>query len=254
MKHALIIGAEKNSGLGIARKFLKEGWSVVITSRDNNEIKKVAKDLEDEFKIKCYGFKYSSIDSHIDAPLLFEKIEKEGIKINSIVCVAADLGRWMDPLTVDAKRFSDVLYTNVMGYFMVAREGVKHMIKYDSAKDATIVFIGSVNYLNALPERCAYVASKGAIASMTKALALDFAKYGVRVNCLAPGAIVTDRYDELTDDEIKRRSEAIPLGQFSTKETIGENVYFLASKASFPMTGAVVISDGGSNSIMPGAF
>ena len=76
----------------------------------------------------------------------------------------------------------------------------------------------------------------------------------MRVNCLAPGAIVTDRYDELTDDEIKRRSEAIPLGQFSTKETIGENVYFLASKASFPMTGAVVISDGGSNSIMPGAF
>ena len=185
---------------------------------------------------------------------MFEKIEKAGIELDSLVCVAADLGRWMDPLTVDGQAWANVLHTNVVGYFMPARAAVRQMIRPGKAKGATIVFTGSVNYINALPERSAYVASKGAISSMTKALALDFAKYGVRVNCIAAGAILTDRYDGLDQEEFERRRSAIPLHEFSSKETMGEHAYFLASSASFPMTGSVVVVDGGSTSIMPGAF
>ena len=222
MKTVLITGAERNSGYGMARKFLSEGWSVVITSRNEEQVQKVAADLEEEFKIPCYGFGFSPLDAITDTDVLFEKIEKAGIELDSLVCVAADLGR--------------------------------QMIRTGKAKGATIVFTGSVNYINALPERSAYVASKGAISSMTKALALDFAKYGVRVNCIAAGAILTDRYDGLDQEEFERRRSAIPLHEFSSKETMGEHAYFLASSASFPMTGSVVVVDGGSTSIMPGAF
>jgi NAD(P)-dependent dehydrogenase (short-subunit alcohol dehydrogenase family) len=137
---------------------------------------------------------------------------------------------------------------------MPARAAVKQMVRTGKAKGATIVFVSSINYITALPERSAYVASKGAICSMTKALAIDFGKYGVRVNCIAPGPIITDRYDGLDDDEIKRRREAIPSGEFSTKETMGENVYFLASSASAPMSGSVMIVDGGLSSIVNGAY
>ena len=89
---------------------------------------------------------------------------------------------------------------------------------------------------------------------MTKALAIDFGKYGIRVNCIAPGAIITDRYDGIDENEFKRRREAIPLGEFSTKETMGENVYFLANAASAPMSGSVMVVDGGVSSIVNGAY
>lgn len=253
-KSVLITGAVRNSGLGIARKFLKEGWTTVITSRKEEDAKAVAKELEEEFGVPCYGFGYSPLNAITDTDILFEKIEKAGVELDSVICNAADLGRWMDPLTVDPKEWAEVIQTNVVGYFMPARAAVKQMIRTGKANGATIVFVGSINYRDALPERSAYVASKGAIRSMTKGLALDFAKYGVRVNCLAPGAIWTTRYDELDPKEVERRLETIPLKTFSTKETMGENAYYLASQASFPMTGSVMIVDGGADSIVNGAF
>jgi len=254
MRSVLIIGGERNSGLGIARKFLKEGWKTVITSRDEAQVKGVAAELEREFGVPCFGFGYKPLEAITDAEVLFRKIDDAGIELDSVVCVAADLGRWMDPLTVEPQMWANVLHTNVVGYFMAAREAVKQMIRTGRAKGATIVFIGSINYRDALPERSAYVASKGAIRSMTKGLALDFAKYGVRVNCLAPGAIWTDRYEALDEEEVERRRETIPLKVFSTKETMGENTYFLATEASYPMTGSVMIVDGGADSIVNGAF
>ena len=254
MKSVLIIGGERNSGLGIARKFLSEGWRTVITSRKEKEIKELAAKLTEEFSTPCYGFRYSPLDAITDTDALFEEIEKEKIELDSVVCVAADLGRWMDPLTVDAQAWANVLHTNVVGYFVPARAAVNQMIRTGKAKGATIVFVSSINYVTALPERSAYVASKGAICSMTKALAIDFGKYGVRVNCLAPGAIITDRYDGLSEEEFERRRSSIPFGEFSTKETMGENAYFLASSASAPMSGSVVIVDGGMSSIVNGAY
>ena len=189
-----------------------------------------------------------------DTDKLFEKIEKAGVELDALVCVAANLGRWMDPLTVDPQAWANVLHTNVIGYFMPARAAVNQMIRTGKAKGASIVFIGSINYINGLPDRSAYMASKGAISSMTKGLAIDFGKYGVRVNCLAPGAIWTDRYEALDDEEVTKRLETIPIRAFSTKETMGEHVYFLANETSHPMTGSIIIVDGGATSVVNGAF
>ena len=255
MKSVLITGAIRNSGLGIARKFLSEGWQVVITSRNENDAKETASALEKEFGVPCFGFGYSPLDAITDSEALFEKIENAGIELDSVICNAADLGRWMNPLTVDPVAWQNVILTNVVGYFMPARCAVKQMIRTGRANGATIVFVGSINYKDALPERSGYVTSKGAIASMTKALALDFAQYGVRVNCLAPGAIWTTRYeDEYDAEEVENRKNKIPLKAFSTKETMGNNAYFLATEASHPMTGSVMIVDGGSDAIMSGCF
>ena len=254
IKSVLITGGTKNSGLGIARKFLSEGWTTVITGRKESEAKEVAENLQKEFGTPCYGFGYSPLNAINETDSLFERIDAAGIKLDSVVCLAADLGRWMNPLTVDAQEWANVLNTNVVGYFLPARAAVNQMIKNGKADGATIVFVGSINYVSALPERSAYVASKGAIASMTKALAIDFGQYGVRVNCLAPGPIITDRYDDLSKEEVDRRMECVPLKKPSTKETMGENAYFLATEASSPMSGSVLITDGGISSIVNGAF
>ena len=253
-KSVLIIGGSKNSGRGIAEKFAKEGWCVAITGRKEAEVQRVAAEISEEYGVPCHGFGFSPLAAVTETEKLFEKIDRAGIEPDALVCVAADLGRWMDPLTVDAQAWVDVLNTNVVGYFVPARETVRQMIATGKAKGAAIVFIGSVNYTNALPDRSAYVASKGAIASMTKALAIDFGKYGVRVNCLAAGPIVTDRYDGLDEAEMNRRKKAVPLGEFSTKETMGETAYFLATESSFPMTGSVMTVDGGFSCIVNGGY
>lgn len=254
MKSVLITGAVRNSGLGIARKFLKEGWTTVITSRNEDDARSVAAELEKEFNTPCYGFGYSPLNALTETDVLFKKIDEAGVELDSVICNAADLGRWMDPLTVNPQDWANVLNTNVLGYFMPARAAVQQMVRTGKANGATIVFVGSINYRDALPERSAYVASKGAIRSMTKGLALDFAQYGVRVNCLAPGAIWTTRYDELPAEEVERRLSTIPLKTTVTKENMGETAYFLASSASHPMTGSVMIVDGGADSIVNGAF
>ena len=251
-KCVLITGAVRNAGLGMARKFLAEGWTVAITSRVEADAQATAKELTEEFGTPCYGFGFSPLDAEKEVGPLFEKLEAAGLQLDSIICNAADLGRWVDPLTVEAEAWANTLYTNVVGYFLPTREAVRQMVK--NGKQGTVIFIGSVNYKDALPERSAYVASKGAIRSMTKALAIDFAKYGVRVNCIAPGPIWTNRYDEMDKEEAERRRKLVPLQTITTPDDMGNIAYFLATDTSQNMTGSVVFVDGGMDCLIAGGY
>lgn len=251
-KCVLITGAVRNAGLGMARKFLSEGWTVAITSRVEADAKAKAAELSQEFEGRCYGFGFAPLNAKEEIGPLFEKLEAAGLQLDSIICNAADLGRWMDPLKVEAQDWINTLNTNVVGYFLPAREAARQMVK--NGKQGTIIFIGSINYKDALPDRSAYVASKGAIRSMTKALAIDFAKYGIRVNCIAPGPIWTNRYDEMDPVEAEQRRKLVPLQTISTPENIGNIAYFLATETSQNMTGSVVVVDGGMDCLIAGGY
>lgn len=253
-KCVLVTGAVRNSGLGMARKFLQEGWSAIITSRMEADAQAKAQELTEEFGVPCYGFGYNPANAKEDVEVLFEKIEKAGLELDSVICNAANLGRWMNPLTVDAEDWTEVLMTNVVGYFLPARKAAAQMIKTGKAKEGTIIFVGSVNYKDALPERSAYVASKGAVRSMTKALAIDFAPYGIRVNCIAPGPIWTTRYEEMDPKEAEERRKLVPLQTITTKENLGNIAFFLASENSQNMTGSVMFVDGGMDCLIAGGY
>lgn len=253
-KCALVTGAVRNSGLGIARKFLAEGVPTFITSRVEADAAKVAEELTKEFGVPCFGLGYSPRNAKEETDPMFKRIEELGYYVDSLVCNAADLGRWMDPLTVEADKWEDVILTNIMGYFLPARCAARQMIANGDPKTGTIVFIGSINYRDALPERSAYIATKGAIRSMTKGLALDFAKYGIRINCIAPGPIWTTRYDEWTPEETVQRTAKVPLNSITTKEQMGNFAWFLSSETSQNMTGSVMIVDGGMDCVSPDMF
>lgn len=253
-KCVLITGAVRNSGLGMARKFLKEGWTAVITSRSEADAQAKAKELTEEFGTPCYGFGYSPANAKESVQPLFEKIEKAGLELDCIICNAANLGRWMDPLTVAAEDWIEVLMTNVAGYFLPARAAAKQMIKTGKAKNGSVIFVGSINYMDALPDRSAYIASKGAVRAMTKALAIDFGKYGIRVNCIAPGPIWTNRYEEMDPAEAEERRKRVPLQTITTKENMGEIAWFLANETSQNMTGSVMVVDGGMDCLIAGGY
>jgi NAD(P)-dependent dehydrogenase (short-subunit alcohol dehydrogenase family) len=250
-KAALVTGAVRNSGLGIARKFLQEGVPTFITSRVEEDAVKVAEELTKEFGTPCFGLGFAPRNAKEETDPMFKKIEEKGYYIDSMICNAADLGLGMDPLTVEADAWEDTILTNIMGYFLPARCAARQMIANGDPQTGTIVFIGSINYRDVLPGRSAYIATKGAIRSMTKGLALDFAPYGIRVNCIAPGPIWTTRYDAWTEEQAKERTAVVPLNSITTKEQMGNFAFFLSSEVSQNMTGSVLIVDGGMDCVSP---
>ncbi len=246
----LITGAVRNTGLAVAKRFLREGRAVFITSRDAGEAARRAEELSSAFSAPCFGLGFSPLHAETEASRLFETIAGKGYCAGTAVCTAAALGLGQDALSCRPEDWAEIFFTNMTGYFSVARGAAREMIRADAARTGSIVFIGSINYRSAIPGRSAYVASKGGILSMTKGLAVDLAPHGIRVNCVLPGPIWTSRYDA---DPVKaaKKAEPVPLGRVSAAEEIAEAVYYLSSPASGNMTGAGLVIDGGLSSLSP---
>jgi len=226
VKYVLITGATAGTGLAIARRFLKEGYGVYITSRREEDAKKAAAALADSFKLPVRGFKLDPADGEAGVSAIFEEIDD----LHALVLNSANLGMTpslANPLTLDIKEWSEVINTNVVWNFTLARSAARLMQDHGGA----IVFIGS--------NTC-----RRAIASMTKALAMDFAPYGIRVNCLMPGMIATIRWDARSAAEQEVCNKQIPLGKVATYDDIAEGAFFLAHSAT-QSTGTEMIIDGG---------
>lgn len=251
MKSVLITGATRNTGLGIARKFAKEGWAVFVTSRKKPDAERAARDIHAEFGTPCYGMQYDTGDVHaVDG--VIDWVKKEGYTLDSVVLNAAAQGLNTDPLTVDIDEWAAVIRANVVGNFNLARSVAREMVA--GKVEGTIVFLGSITYQDCNVLRSSYNASKGAILSITKSLAVDLGQFGIRVNCLMPGPIYTERYDALDEETRRRRNALVPIGRVSTAEDVAGGVYFLASENSGNMSGSGVIMDGGVDCINSGRY
>ncbi|MCE0762088.1 SDR family oxidoreductase [Pseudonocardia kujensis] len=141
----------------------------------------------------------------------------------------------------------DVLMAvNARGAFLHSREAFRAMIEQGSG--GSIVNVGSYTCTVGLPEGSAYSASKGALAQLTKVIALEGGQHGIRANVVAPGVIETDLLDSFRDDSreyLRSFAAAHPLGRVAEPEEIAEVIGFLASSRSSFVTGAVVAADGG---------
>jgi 3-oxoacyl-[acyl-carrier protein] reductase len=137
-----------------------------------------------------------------------------------------------------------LLGANLHGYFYGCRAAARRMLAQGTG--GRIVNVTSAVNFAAVAELSAYGAAKGAIASLTKALALELAPAGVTVNAVAPGATATPMNADAYTDEVRRTYEQrIPLGRIGTAEEVADVVVFLASDASRYMTGQELLVDGG---------
>ena len=251
MKSVLITGAAKNTGLGIAKKFAQKGWAVFITSRSAENAEQAAELIRNEYQVPCFGIGYDIGDVKA-AESLPGFVKKKGYVLDSLILNAASQGLDTDPLTIDIDDWASVITANVVGNFNCARCFARTMAEADNK--GTIVFLGSITYRDCNVLRSSYNTSKGAILSMTKSLAVDLGKYGIRVNCLMPGPIHTERYDALDGETRRRRNELCPIGRVSTADDIAGAAYFLASEDSGNATGTGLIIDGGMDSVNAGRF
>lgn len=240
-KSVMITGASAGSGFAISRKFASEGYDVFITSRCKEDARKSATLISDEFGVKSFGYVLDpqNMDQIHE---VFQDIRQKGYLISTLILNAADLGLNMDVFSTSVEDFGKVIHTNIVWNFFIAREAALQM---KEAGGGSIVFVGSNVASRCIPNRSAYIASKGGLASLSKALALELGTYGIRSNTLVMGSIKTVRYEALSTEEQEQKRKRVPIGDIADFEDMGNAAWFLGTALSKNITGSELVIDGG---------
>ena len=217
-KTMLVTGATKNTGLAIARRFAVDGWNVALTSRDAASAEAAAADLKAEFpSVDVLGLGMDPANV-ADIRAAFAAVKERFGRLDAFVNNAAHLG----------------------AAFFGSQEAVKLM-----SDGGAIVFISSCHAKRTIPGRALYTASKAAIGGITRSLALELGCLGIRVNAILAGAIRTDRWDALSDEEVAARRARWPAGIESTPDDMAAMVAYLCSDAARTITGTEIPVDSG---------
>jgi gluconate 5-dehydrogenase len=182
------------------------------------------------------------IESEVGA--LFEGAIKKFGRIDGVVNCAGIEENFIDARDMSLEIFEQTMNTNVTGSFLIARAAGRLMVPQGSG---SIVLIGSILSAVGYGGNAAYTASKGAVLQLGKALAVDWSKYGVRVNVIGPGPVATPMSAESLQDPVKSAwmKERIPIGRPANPNEIAKACAFLLSDEASFVTGAFIPVDGG---------
>lgn len=240
-KRVLVTGSSRNTGVGIAKQFAAEGATVVVNGTQPDNVANAAKEIREA------GGKVVEVVADLSTlrgvEALFEQIDQELGGIDILVNNAVHLGIGPNFLEVEDELMVAVMTVNVMGYYRCGQAAAKRMVAQGTG--GAIVNVSSNTADRPVRHRTAYCASKGAIDSLTRAMAIDLASHRIRVNTVAPGYIWTERWVHLSEADQQRRRANIPLGQPATADDVAAAVLFLASEAAGNVTGARIVVDGG---------
>ena len=242
-KVVLVTGGNRNTGLDIVEKFASEGARVFMCGSSPESTAKGAAALESR---GCRGVRSIPCDvsDAREVKALFDAIESEAGRLDILVNNAAHQGIGKPFLEMDPAYVMEVLGVNVRGGFQVTQQAVKRFFLKQPER-GVVVFLSSNTAMRAIRNRTAYCASKGAINSMVRSIALDLGPLGIRVNACAPGYIYTERWDALPEETKARRRLNCPLRHEASGKDIANVVAFLASADSGNMTGEIVTCDAG---------
>jgi len=243
-KVAIITGSSRGIGKAIALGFGALGASVVLASRNISDLKKVHSELSNQYDAKSAYFQ-TNVANINDVHKLIDTTLK---KFKSIDILVNNAG--ISPVVTKAENLSkkdwdEILSTNLTGSFICAQEAGKVMIEQ---KSGCIINIASICSVRALFGLVAYSISKAGIMEMTKVLALEWAKYNIRVNAIGPGYIETEINRKLRESKGKIYQNAIdkiPMKRFGKVDEIVGAAIFLASDEASYITGHTLFVDGG---------
>ncbi|MDX2245025.1 MAG: glucose 1-dehydrogenase [Leptolyngbyaceae cyanobacterium bins.302] len=251
-KTALITGASSGIGQAIAVRLAREGCNIVINFR-----KDAAGAEATEQQALMQACNLVTQECGVEALTVQGDVSQESDIINLIQAAIAKFGR-LDILVnnagiqteqpsheITAEQFDRVLNVNLRGAYLCAREAIKQFLAQSSP--GVIINISSVHEIIPRPLYVTYSISKGGMGNMTKTLALEYAKYGIRVNAIAPGATVTPINEAWTEDPAKQAEveRHIPMRRAGTSAEMAAAVAFLASEEAAYITGQTLYIDGG---------
>ncbi|MBS3113763.1 3-oxoacyl-ACP reductase FabG [Candidatus Woesearchaeota archaeon] len=242
-KVAIVTGSNRGIGRGVAIALAKEGCKVVVNSHEHS---KDADDVVEE--IKSLGsdaiFVVADVSKEKDVKNLVAKAVKKFGKVDILVNNAGILVSGT-VTTLTEKDWDKQMDVNLKGVFLCTKYAVEQMLK--QGKGGRIINISSIAGLVGFPGISAYCASKGGVTELTREVALDCANYGITVNAIDPGVIVTDMTKAMLNDKATKKIllENTPVGRFGQPEDIGNAAVFLALDESSFITGHNLVVDGG---------
>lgn len=245
-KTVIITGGTTGIGKATALKFAKNGYNIVTTSRSDEKAKKFLKEL------KQAGHEATVHNVDVTKEEQVEKLISDTVdKFGSVDVIVNNSGIAGEPkffAQTSKDNMRNMVETNVMGLYYGMRYGILQMLKQESK--GNIVNLASIAGLNGMEYAGEYGATKHAVVGMTKGAAVEYATSGIRINAVAPGAILTDILNdviasgEATVDDL---GAIHPMKRPGTVEDIANAIYFLASEECPFMTGSILSVDGGYN-------
>ncbi len=243
-KVAIVTGARRGMGASHSSVLAGAGARVVVVDIDKAECEKVVGKIREDggeaFALEC------DITKKEEVSVMIEKTEEKYGGLDILVNNAGinDFKNFFEMATEDWDRIINV---NLKGAFFCTQAGSRLM---KESGGGSIINIGSVAMGQGgigFPRSLAYVSSKGGLAGMTEALAIDLASSDIRVNLIAPGIIETPMIDKIKEDKDKFEEiiDSLPMKRIGKPEEVSAVVHFLASEASSYMTGAIINVDGG---------
>ena len=244
-KAAIVTGAARGIGRACAEHLAREGVDIALWDIEDIAGETSAREiaaLDSAGKTAFFhcdvGYK-EEVDKSFAAVL--DRFGKVDILVNN-----AGIMRRTDFLDLSENDFDDVIRTNLKSVFLCGQIVAKHLVA--RGEGGAIVNMSSTSVVMTMPTLSPYAASKGGISSLTRAMSLSLAPYGIRVNAVGPGTIVTEinRDSLLSDAQTRDRIlSRTPLGRFGTGSDVASVVAFLASDGAGYITGQTVYIDGG---------
>jgi NAD(P)-dependent dehydrogenase (short-subunit alcohol dehydrogenase family) len=240
-KVAIVTGGGSGLGLATTEKFVKERIKTIIIGRDQQKLADAKAALGELIHPIVYDL--SNLNG---IPDLVTSIQQKFGRIDILVNNAG-INMKKELIDVSDEDFLQVINTNVLAVFAISREVSKVMITQQSG---AIIMISSMAAKYGIPKVIAYTAAKSAIEGMTKAMAVELSPQGIRVNCVAPGFIVTEMSSKALNNDPERKNKVLgrtPMGFLGETMDVAEAVYYFASDASKYVTGASLAVDGGNS-------
>lgn len=245
-KVVLITGGSRGIGAATARCFAAAGYDVGLSYRSNAAAAGQVQQEVEHLGVRCVTVQ-ADIGIADDVARLFVEVERQLGPLSVLVNNAAILDTQSRLEDISEERFTRILHTNVIGSFLCCKEAVRRMSTRHGGRGGSIVNVSSMAARTGSPnEYLDYAASKGAIDTLTRGLALEVAAEGIRVNAVRPGLIYTDMHaDGGEPGRVDRLKLRIPMQRGGNATEVAEAILWLASDNASFTTGALLDVAGG---------
>ena len=238
-KTAIVTGGAQGIGFAGAKLFAAEGAKVFIADINAEKGKKAAEEIGAAF-VRCDVSKSADVEVVVKAAGAVDVLYN-----NAGIFWTGHDGRLTD---ISEEDWDRVIAINLKSVYLFSKFAIRSMMA--AGRGGAIVNTGSSAAQIGIPDCDAYTATKGAIVQLTKSLAVEYGRYGIRTNCISPAAIMTPMMrqsnpENSTFDEERFLKLRTPLRRYGTPEEIAQVALFLASDESSYLNGAVVVADGG---------